>query len=208
MQKCDIANSHAIFRRSRLRLELRRLLRLSSGLAGDWYNRGNGPADRRRALRGVTIKSFYQPGAAMPTPGSPSMSRCSICRPERVSLDVSLLQNGTRFTARQYGLSRSALDRHRRHVLPTVPNEDREAGAGNSETQALLLKVDVIIRDCEQALAQARADSDSSALVKLMRELRANVALKSTENESKELLRDAGADLDYSVASWMVQNAG
>ena len=35
-----------------------------------------------------------------------------------------------------------------------------------------------MIRDCEQVLAQAKADRNSSALVKLMRELRANVALK------------------------------
>jgi len=104
---------------------------------------------------------------------------CTICQhPQRTVIDVSLLRDGTRPTARQYGLSRSALDRHRRHVLRAVPNEDCEAGAGNNEMQALLFKVDAMIRDCEQALAQAKTDRDSSALVKLMRELRANVAFK------------------------------
>src|SRR5262249_44811963 len=43
---------------------------------------------------------------------------------------------------------------------------------------ALLFKVDAMIRDCEHALAEAKADRNSSALVKVMRELRANVELK------------------------------
>src|SRR5262249_18326781 len=112
---------------------------------------------------------------------------CTICQhPDRSLIDVSLLRDGTRFTARRYYLSRSALDRHRRHILRTVPNEDREVGASNSETQSLLLKVDSMILDCEHALAKARADRNSSALVKVMRELRANVELKHRLLQSHE----------------------
>jgi len=73
-----------------------------------------------------------------------------------------------------------------------VSNKDGEVCASKNETQALLLKVDSMIRDCEQAILEAKADRDSSALVKLMRELRASVALKHHLLQQQERANGTG----------------
>ena len=48
--------------------------------------------------------------------------RCSICRhPKLDSINVSLVRDGTRFTAREFQISRPALNRHKRHLTTSLP---------------------------------------------------------------------------------------
>src|SRR5437868_4317962 len=47
--------------------------------------------------------------------------RCTICHhPQHEEIAVSLFRDGTRATARRFQLSRSALDRHKRHLLDRI----------------------------------------------------------------------------------------
>src|SRR5437879_2021715 len=108
-------------------------------------------------------------------------SRCSICRHlQRDSIDVSVLRDGTRSTARQFQVSRPALDRHKRHLTRVVAGADESptvstAGGGSSST---LLRLEALIRHCEEAVSEARADKKLPAALRAIRELRAHLELK------------------------------
>jgi hypothetical protein len=63
------------------------------------------------------------------------LSRCSICRhPQRDLIDVSLLRDGTRAAARQYQVSRPALDRHTRHLTISSQIQSTAAEQGAEAT--------------------------------------------------------------------------
>jgi len=122
--------------------------------------------------------------------------RCSICRnPQRASIDVSLLRDGTRSTARQYQVSLSALDRHKRHLQKTVAaDQTGEVAASTDGTTPLLSQLDVVIRHCQSALAQAQANKNFPGAMRAIKELRAYFELKckleSDERKHRELLKD------------------
>ena len=81
--------------------------------------------------------------------------RCSICRhPESASIDVSLLRDGIRSTARQYQVSRPALDRHKRHLPQTVAaDQARKVIPGSDGATSLFSQLELMIRHCETALS-------------------------------------------------------
>jgi hypothetical protein len=107
-------------------------------------------------------------------------SRCSICRhPQRDSIDVSVLRNGTRFTARQFQVSRPSLDRHKRHLPQTIAaDQAREVAASSDGATLLLSRLEGLIRCCENALSQAQADKNLSGVMRAIRELRGYFELK------------------------------
>jgi hypothetical protein len=84
--------------------------------------------------------------------------RCSICQhPLRSSIDVSLVRDGTRSTARQFQISRPALDRHKHHVRTSVPIQARSTGGQTADgvtrpddSHSLLSELDVLMRRCER----------------------------------------------------------
>jgi hypothetical protein len=106
-------------------------------------------------------------------------ARCSICRhPLRDSINVSLLRDGTRSTARQFQVSRPALDRHKRHVRTSVPIQARAAGDQTTDvgarpdgTHSPLSDLDVLMRRCEQALIQETASRDFGQVLRVVKEL-------------------------------------
>src|SRR5262252_1848717 len=106
--------------------------------------------------------------------------RCSICQhPLRGSIDVSLERDGTRSTARQFQVSRPALDRHKRHVRTSVPIQALAAGGQTADvvarpdnTDSLFARLDVLMRQCEQALTQATGSRDLGQAPRVVKEIR------------------------------------
>jgi aryl-alcohol dehydrogenase-like predicted oxidoreductase len=115
-------------------------------------------------------------------------SRCSICRhPERASIDVSVLRDGTRLTARQFQVSRPSLDRHKRHLSQIIAADQAQMVAtSNDGAIPLLSRLDVMIRHCESLLSQAQANKNFPGAMRAIRELRAYFELKC-KLESDEL---------------------
>jgi hypothetical protein len=113
-------------------------------------------------------------------------TRCSICRhPLRDSINVSLLRDGTRSTARQFQVSRPALDRHKRHVKTSVPIQAHAAGgktadvvARPDDTHSPLSDLDVLMRRCEQALIQETGSGDFGQVLRVVREIRSCLELR------------------------------
>ena len=115
-------------------------------------------------------------------------SRCTICRhPQRDSIDVSVLRDGTRFTARRFQVSRPSLDRHKKHLPKSVAAADqaREVAASSVPTTPLLPQLEGLIRHCESALSQAQANKNFPGAMRAIKELRAHFELKY-KLESKE----------------------
>src|ERR1700752_490867 len=111
---------------------------------------------------------------------------CSICRyPLRDSINVSLLRDGTRFTARQFQVSPPALDRHKRHVRMSVPIQARttadqsaEVRARPGDTHSPLSELDVLMRRCEQTLIQETGSGDFGQVLRVVKELRSCLELR------------------------------
>jgi uncharacterized membrane protein YccC len=105
-------------------------------------------------------------------------AHCSICRhPLRDSINVSLLRDGTRFTARQFQVSRPALDRHKRHVRTSVPikaragNQTADVVARPDDIHSPLSELNVLMRRCEQALMQETGSGDFCHVLRVAKEL-------------------------------------
>jgi len=113
-------------------------------------------------------------------------ARCSICRnPLRDSINVSLLRDGTRSTARVFQVSRPSLDRHKRHVRTSVPSQARATGgqtpdvvAPPDDTRSPLSERDALMRRCEQALIQETGSSDFSQVLRAVKVLRSCLELR------------------------------
>ena len=106
-------------------------------------------------------------------------ARCSICRhPLRDSINVSLLRDGTRSTAREFQVSRPALDRHKRHVRTSVPIQSRATDDQSADTHSLLARLDVLMRRCEQALTQQTASGDFGQMLRVVKEMRSCLELR------------------------------
>ena len=112
--------------------------------------------------------------------------RCSICRhPLCDSINVSLRRDGTRSTAREFHVSRPALDRHIRHIWSSVPNQAHSTGDPGADVVArpdnphsLLARLDVLMRRCEQALIQPTASGDFGQVLRVVKELRSCLELR------------------------------
>jgi|SRR5580700_9437327 hypothetical protein len=106
--------------------------------------------------------------------------RCSICRhPQRDSVDVSVLRDGIRSTARQFQISRSALDRHKRHLSQSIAaHEAREVAVSSDSETPLFPQLEVWIRHCNGALSQAQADKNFRGIIQAIKEQRAYLELK------------------------------
>jgi hypothetical protein len=136
-------------------------------------------------------------------------SRCSICKhPKRDSIDVSLVRDGTRSTAREFQISRPALDRHKRHLTVSV---ERQTGATSDQraeavenpngADSSLSQLDGLMKHCEQTLIQARSTKNLSHVLRSLKEIRACLELKAkleTQKPTSVLLgsmRPYGRDL-------------
>jgi len=111
-------------------------------------------------------------------------ARCSISSAAR-SINVSLLRDGTRYTARQFQVSRPALDRHKRHFRTSVPSQAHAAEGETADvvarpdcTQSPLSELDVLMRRCEQALIRATASGDFGQVLRVVKELRSCLELR------------------------------
>jgi|ERR1700756_1412963 hypothetical protein len=135
-------------------------------------------------------------------------ARCSICRhPLRDSINVSLLRDGTRSTARQFQVSRPALDRHKRHVRTSVPIQARAAGVQTADfvarpdgTHSRLSELDVLMRRCEEALIQETASGDFGQVLRVIKELRSCLELrvKLEAQKSRDVFAGLGKGFPYS----------
>lgn len=108
-------------------------------------------------------------------------SRCTICRhPQRDSIDVSVLRDGTRFTARRFQVSRPSLDRHKKHLSQSVAVADQARGvaAGSDGATPLLSQLEGLIRHCEQTLIRATSTKNLSHVMRALKEIRACLELK------------------------------
>jgi hypothetical protein len=117
--------------------------------------------------------------------------RCSICRHPKLDLiNVSLLRDGTRSTVREFQISRSALDRHKRHLTDSVEFQvdgraEHRAGPTPAETLSnaqgdpVLSQLEVMIRHSENTISQAVAAKDFRIVTRAMREQRAQLELKN-----------------------------
>lgn len=108
--------------------------------------------------------------------------RCSIClHPQRNSIDVSLLRDGTRSTARQFQVSRPALDRHKRHVVQTVAaSRSQDTLVGTDGPISLRSRIESSVQCCENVIKQAQANKDFNGMMRAIRELRGCLELLAT----------------------------
>jgi transposase-like protein len=97
---------------------------------------------------------------------------CSICsQPNRAQIDEALVeQRSLRDIARQFGVHRSSLDRHKQHIPKAL------AKAKNAETVAestsLLTRLTHLVRKCEIAYEEAREDGNWTGAAAFAREIR------------------------------------
>jgi hypothetical protein len=113
-------------------------------------------------------------------------ARCSICQhPLRSSIDVSLVRDGTRSTARQFQISRPALHRHKRHIRTSVPIQDRSTRgqttnvtARPDDTHSPFSELEVLMRRCEQALIQETGTGDFCRVLRVVKEIRSCLELR------------------------------
>jgi hypothetical protein len=89
--------------------------------------------------------------------------RCSICQhPLRDSINVSLLRDGTRSTARQCQVSRPALHRHKRHMSQTSVALHAREGVGNRDSAIpLRSRIEGSIQCCGNVLRQGCCPRDN-----------------------------------------------
>ena len=86
----------------------------------------------------------------MPTP-------CSICKkPDILEINCALVRDGTRDTARQFSLSVSALDRHKKHLPAQLVRSEEARKISNSDdllahAQRLLSEVERLGRKAEES---------------------------------------------------------
>jgi hypothetical protein len=96
---------------------------------------------------------------------------CSICRhPRRDEINLSLIQNGTRPTARTFGLSKAAVDRHKKHLPKQLATEPAAEIATDSST--LLARVEQLMRESELIAAAAKGAKNWVAATAALREAR------------------------------------
>jgi hypothetical protein len=95
-------------------------------------------------------------------------------------INVSLLRDGTRFTARRFQVSRPSLHRHKRHLPQAVAAADQARNLATSSDGAtsLLSQLEGLIRYCENALSEAQAHKDLPGVIRAIRELRGYFELK------------------------------
>ncbi len=108
-------------------------------------------------------------------------SRCSICQhPQHDAIDVSVLRDGTRVTARRFQISRPSLDRHKKYLSQSVAAADQARGvAASSDGETpLLSQLEVLIRQCEQTLIRATSTKNVSHVMRTLKEIRACLELK------------------------------
>ena len=98
-------------------------------------------------------------------------SACSICRhPRRDEINLSLIQNGTRPTARTFGLSKASVDRHKKHLPAQLASEPAAETATDSST--LLARVEQLMRESELIAAAAKGAKNWGAACAALREAR------------------------------------
>jgi hypothetical protein len=120
--------------------------------------------------------------------------RCSICcHPKLDSINVSLVRDGTRFTAREFQISRPALDRHKRHLTTPIPihvsttdHSDADVVGRDRVTIQSLSELDVLMGHCERALIQATATKNFSCIIRAVKEIRACLELKVELEKEKQ----------------------
>jgi hypothetical protein len=101
---------------------------------------------------------------------------CTICRhPQLEEIAVSLVRNGTRDTARRFGMSRSALDRHKKHLPSTLvkAHEAKEVAAASS----VLSQLRELVSDCRIIAGKAQAARQWSQATAALREVRSTLEL-------------------------------
>lgn len=105
------------------------------------------------------------------------MKACGVClHPNRESIDNAMVvSRPLRTIAGQFGISKSALSRHRGHIAAAIVKAKESAEAAQAET--LLERLESLIADCKSiALKASRARQWTSA-VSALREVRGCVEL-------------------------------
>lgn len=96
---------------------------------------------------------------------------CTICRNTLgKEITISLLRFGTRFTARQFEVSKSALDRHKRHLPRNLAGAYQHME--NESSASILSEVKKLVRECRGIARRAKSDRQWSQAVAALREVR------------------------------------
>ncbi len=101
------------------------------------------------------------------------MQECTACKhPKRAEIDAALVAGATslRDIAGQFGLSRSALFRHRAHI-PAALTKAKEAGE-IAQANTLLARVNEVISKAENIAGKALAANEFAAAVRGLGEVR------------------------------------
>lgn len=106
------------------------------------------------------------------------MKACSICNhAERAEIDRALIESVPLRTieARHHGTTRSALDRHRKHIPAALTQARRAIEA--SAADSLLSRVEKLLSRSERLLDQAEAAQEWTGAVAAAREIRSSLEL-------------------------------
>jgi hypothetical protein len=96
---------------------------------------------------------------------------CSICRhPRHDEINLSMIQKGTRPTARTFGLSNAAVDRHKKHLPKQLATDPAAETATDSST--LLARFEQLMRESELLAAAAKGAKNWVAATAALREAR------------------------------------
>ncbi len=100
------------------------------------------------------------------------MKSCGICsHPERAAIDAALIDGTSlRSIAGQFGTTKSALDRHRKHI-PAALTKAKQAEEVADAT-SLLSRVERLVSRCETICEKAMAKGEWTPAVSATRELR------------------------------------
>jgi len=101
---------------------------------------------------------------------------CTICRhPQQQGIALSLMRDGTRDTARRFRVSRSALDRHKKHLPGTLvkAHEAQEL----SKSASVLFQVKKLITEHRKTAARAKKDRQWAQATGALREVRSCLEL-------------------------------
>ncbi len=100
------------------------------------------------------------------------MKTCGICsHPRRPDIDAAMVDGASlRAIAGQFGTTKSALDRHRKHIAPALAQAKQASEV--AEASSLLSRVEKLVSRCERICSKAEEQEHWTGAVAAIREMR------------------------------------
>jgi hypothetical protein len=126
------------------------------------------------------------------------MPSCKVClHPDRATIDKEIVTGvSLRDIARQYGMSRGSVDRHKKHI-PKALTKARQAETV-AESTSLLSRVERLMDQCEAAYAKAEKAGKWAGAAAFAREIRGSIELLG--RLSGELQSGARVAVNFALA--------